>query len=170
MGRLIAVGVAKVLLLVAYMAPASAQESLPPGPQSATPPFVHAGPSSVATKPGGRSVAPLFRAAQLLTTAQLRSGPRLDDDLVQVIPEGNIVGVARCAGGWCAVLWKGRRGFVTADALRMAPPRSDGSYPAYNDLMTAYHGGASDDNGPPNFTWAAFVGVGYGPNSHPHHP
>jgi hypothetical protein len=90
---------------------------------------------------------------------QLRFGPSG--------PPGDLVGVARCAGEWCAVLWKGRRGFAIVDVLSIAGQGPDGTYPVYGEgLTTAYHGGASDANWPPNFSWAAFVGLGYGPHSH----
>jgi len=161
-----AVGMA--LLLVAFLAPASAEESLPAGssPKSAARPSSPADPHVVAAKPPNGARA-RFRAAHLLATVPLRSGPGANYDLVQVVPQGDLVGVARCAGGWCAVLWKGRRGFATADVLAVPEQGQDGAYPVYDEgPTTAYHGGASDANWPPNFSWAAFVGLGYGPHSH----
>jgi hypothetical protein len=156
------------LLLLAFLAPASGEESLLAGssPKNAARPSSPAGPLVVATKPpnGPR---PTFKSAYLLATVPLRSGPGANYDLVQVVPQGDLVGVARCAGGWCAVLWKGRHGFATADVLSIAGQGPDGTYPVYDEgLMSAYHDGASDANWPPNFSWAAFVGLGYGPHSH----
>jgi hypothetical protein len=161
-------GVWVALLLVGVRGPASGEESLPAGssPKNAARAATPAGPHVVATKtPNGAR--PAFKAAYVLATVPLRSGPGANYDLVQVVPQGNLVGVARCAGGWCAVLWKGRRGFATADVLSIGEQRPDGTYPVYDEqLTTAYRGGASDANWPPNFSWAAFVGLGYGPHSH----
>ena len=168
MGRIaIGAGMAMAWLLLAPVAPASAQVS-PPAGRSPKSTAVPAGPDVVTAKSRG-AARPLFRAAYLPTTVQLRSGPGRNSDLVQVIPAGNMVGVAKCSDGWCAVVWKGRRGFAPADTLVLAEPRPDGTYPAYKDEVTAaYHGGAGDNNWPPNFSWEAFVGLGYGPNSHYH--
>jgi hypothetical protein len=161
-------GVWVALLLVAFLVPASGEESLPAGslPKNAARPSSPAGLHVVATKPSN-GARPTFRAAYLLATAPLRLGPGANYDLVQVVPEGDVVGVARCAGGWCAVLWKGRRGFATADVLNIPEQGPDGTYPIYDErLTTASHGGANNANWPPNFSWAAFVGLGYGPHSH----
>jgi Bacterial SH3 domain len=161
-------GVWVALLLVAFLAPASGEESLPAGssPKNAARSSSPAGPHVVATKPpNGASLT--FKAAYLLATVPLRSGPGANYDLVQVVPQGDLVGVARCAGGWCAVVWKGRHGFASADVLNVVEPGPDGTYPVYDEaLTTAYHGGAGEANWPPNFSWAAFVGLGYGPHSH----
>jgi|SRR5215472_18788331 len=161
-------GVWLALSLVAFPVPAWAEESLPAGsaPKSAARPSRPAGSHVVATKPSN-SARPTFRAAYLLATVPLRAGPGANYDLVQVVPQGDLVGVAGCSGGWCAVLWKGRRGFATAGVLSIAERSSDGAYPAYDEgLTTPNHGGTSDANWPPNFSWAAFVGLGYGPHSH----
>jgi hypothetical protein len=156
------------LWLVAFLVPAWAEESLPAGssPKSAARPSRPGGLHVVATKPSN-GARPTFRAAYLLATVPLRAGPGANYDLVQVVPQGDLVGVAGCSGGWCAVLWKGRRGFATAGVLSIAEQSSDGAYPIYDEgPTTAYHGGTSDANWPPNFSWAAFVGLGYGPHSH----
>jgi hypothetical protein len=160
MNRLSSVGVAAIALsLAAVVAPASAQQSPPEG---ATPPLRGAAASRFATAkpPAGHPVRPAY----LLTTVNLRSGPGTNYSLVQVVPEASTVGVAKCSDGWCAVAWKGRRGFAPAGTLTIAEPGPDGSYPPFDEeLASAYHG---DPGWGPNFSFGAAFDVTFGYHSH----
>ena len=129
-------------------------------------PSIAAGPDVAASKSRG-AARPFLRAAYSSTTVQLRSGPAANSDLVRVIAAGTMVGVAKCSDGWCAVVWKGRCGFAAADSLILAEPGPNRTYPTYKEeVTTARGGGGGEPNWPPNFSWKAFVGLGYGPNSH----
>ena len=103
----------------------------------------------------------------MLATVGLRSGSGANYELIQVVPEGSMVGVATCSAGWCATVWKGRRGYAPTSALSIAPASPDGTYPPYADEPVAYHGGSGDDDQRPNISvGAAFdITFGYGPHS-----
>jgi hypothetical protein len=61
--------------------------------------------------------------------------------------------------GWCAAVWKGRRGFAPTGALSIAPAGPDGTYPPYVEEPAAYHGGAGDDDQRPNISVGAAFDV-----------
>jgi len=167
MNRLSSAGTvaATALWLVAFMAAGSAQESLPAGPSAdgAAPPPA---PRAIAARPSPGGSRQRFRPAYVVTGSELRSGPGAQYQLVQILPEGITVGVTRCSGAWCEVVWRNRRGFASASVLSIDEagpaydlPPDDGAPPAY-DGGPGYMGA--------NFTWGVAVGIGYGPHSHYH--
>jgi hypothetical protein len=156
---------ATALSLLTFATPASPQQS----PLSASSPAVSAPGGAVAKAPA-RARRP-FRPAYVLATINLQSGPGSNYNLIQVIPEGSTVGVDTCSGGWCATVWKRRRGFAPADALSIAQAGADGSYPPYEDeLAPAYAGGPASDASGLTFSVGAGVDVlfGYGSSSRWH--
>lgn len=161
MGRLRSIGAvaATVGSLIVCAASGSAQSF----PDSAARPAA-AEPHGLAAKPPPGSGGQRFAPAYVLTGVELRSGPGARYDLVQVIPEGNTVGVARCAGAWCEVVWRDRRGFAAASALSVGEPG-----PAAASALPGY-GGAdpADYGGGPHVFLGFDVGFGYGPHSRWH--
>jgi hypothetical protein len=154
---------ATVLSLLIFATPASSQQS-PLSPSAASPHGVRI------AKAAARTRRP-FRPAYVLATINLQSGPGSNYNLIQVIPEGSTVGVDTCSGGWCATVWKRRRGFAPADALSIAQAGPDGSYPPYEDEPgPAYAGGPASDASGLTFSVGAGVDVlfGYGPSSRWH--
>jgi Bacterial SH3 domain len=160
MTRLTSAGtvVATALSLIALAASGSAQESLPDSvARPAAEPHVTAKPS-----PGGDRQQ--FRPAFVITGVELRSGPGARYGLVQVVPEGTTVEVAKCSGGWCEVVWRSRRGFASASALSIGEAGAAGAYllPGYEGGEPAYYGAR------PTVFLGFSVGWGYGPHSHWH--
>ncbi len=60
----------------------------------------------------------------------MRSGPGTQYRVIATIPRGGRVEVRGCSGGWCDVVWAGRRGFASERFLsRGVPPRAGGGIP-----------------------------------------
>jgi len=64
------------------------------------------------------SAAPaLADPAYVKSTVHLRAGPGTDNESLGKIPAGSLIDASNCAEGWCAVDWKGKKGFSIATAL-----------------------------------------------------
>jgi SH3 domain-containing protein len=151
---------ATALSLIAFAASGSAQQSLPDG---VAPPAA-AEPHGITAKPSPGSGRQQFRPAFVMTGVELRSGPGARYGLVQVVPEGTTVDVAKCSGGWCDVVWRSRRGYASASALSIGEAGAAGAYvlPGYEGAVPAYYGAQ------PTVFLGFSVGWGYGPHSHWH--
>jgi hypothetical protein len=146
--RLVGTAAATALSLTAFVASGSAQE-LPNIPE---PHVITAVPEPrvITAKPLPSNARQPLRPAYMIEGAKLLSGPGVHYGLVQVIPEGTTVGVAKCSGDWCEVVWKNRRGFAPAETLSIAgADRASGYFlPPYGYEEPDYYGG-------PSFFWGA---------------
>jgi hypothetical protein len=52
----------------------------------------------------------------------MRVGPTGKAGIVQRIPQSAEIEVEKCARTWCRVSWRGRFGYVPADAVVLGPP------------------------------------------------
>jgi hypothetical protein len=52
----------------------------------------------------------------------MRAGPTGKAGAVQRIPQSAEIEVEKCARGWCHAWWRGRFGYVPADAVVLGPP------------------------------------------------
>jgi hypothetical protein len=139
--RLVGGAAAGVLSLIAFVASGSAQESPPPNIPE---------PHVITAKPLPSSARQPLRPAYMIEGAKLLSGPGVHYGLVQVIPEGTTVGVAKCSGDWCEVVWKNRRGFAPAETLSIA-----GADRASGYFLPPYGYEEPDYNSGPSFFWGA---------------
>lgn len=71
------------------------------------------------------------------TALNLRDGPGTGYAVITSMPEGAMVDVQECRGNWCALYWRGFRGYASASYLatpyyaerpRYAPPPRYGAY------------------------------------------
>jgi len=53
-----------------------------------------------------------FKPLPTVGATNLRKAPRIDSEVLTVIPRGTTVGVADCRNGWCRVSWNGRHGYA----------------------------------------------------------
>lgn len=80
-------------------------------------------------------------AAAIVTNAlNLRTGPGTFHEVITAMPAGAEVGVVNCSGAWCAVNYRGMRGYASSAYLEgpnvVGPPvvvRSRNSAPRYYD-------------------------------------
>lgn len=78
-------------------------------------------------------VAPAF--AELAMTGApvaMRTRPAGKARIVQHIPRTAEIDVVRCARGWCRASWRGRFGYVPADAVVFGPSPGDAATPLAN--------------------------------------
>jgi hypothetical protein len=52
----------------------------------------------------------------------MRSGPTGNAGVVQRIPQSAEIDVEKCVRNWCRVSWRGRFGYVPAEAVVIGPP------------------------------------------------
>jgi uncharacterized protein YraI len=52
----------------------------------------------------------------------MRAGPSGKAGIVQHIPQTAEIELLKCARGWCRVSWRGRFGYIPADAVVFGPP------------------------------------------------
>ncbi len=52
----------------------------------------------------------------------MRVGPTGKAGIVQRIPQSAEIDLEKCARAWCRVSWRGRFGYVPADAVVLGPP------------------------------------------------
>jgi hypothetical protein len=52
----------------------------------------------------------------------MRGGPTGKAGVVQLIPQSAEIYVEKCAGGWCRASWRGRFGYIPAEAVVFGPP------------------------------------------------
>jgi hypothetical protein len=52
----------------------------------------------------------------------MRGGPTGKAGVVQLIPQSAEIDVEKCAGAWCRASWRGRVGYVPAEAVVFGPP------------------------------------------------
>jgi hypothetical protein len=52
----------------------------------------------------------------------MRAGPTGKAGVVQRIPQGAEIVLEKCVGNWCRASWRGRLGYIPADAVVLGPP------------------------------------------------
>jgi Bacterial SH3 domain len=52
----------------------------------------------------------------------MRAGPTGKADVVQRIPQGAEIVLEKCVRNWCHASWRGRSGYILADAVVLGPP------------------------------------------------
>jgi hypothetical protein len=52
----------------------------------------------------------------------MRAGPRGNAGVVQRIPQSAEIEVLKCARNWCRASWRGRFGYIPAEAVVLGPP------------------------------------------------
>ena len=82
------------------------------------------------------SSAALASDARTATALNLREGPGTNYARIATMPAGAIVDVKGCRGGWCGVIWKGRKGYASqrrlaADYAQLVEPEVWPIFPAY---------------------------------------
>lgn len=63
--------------------------------------------------------------AELAMTGEpvtMRAGPTGKAGVVQRIPQSAEIDVAKCVHNWCRASWRGRAGYILADAVVFGPP------------------------------------------------
>ena len=68
----------------------------------------------------------LAKPAYVTVTVNLRSAPGTTNEIVGKIPAGSLIDADNCTGGWCAVTWQDKSGFVIQTAIDLSgrvPPR-----------------------------------------------
>ena len=63
-----------------------------------------------------------FKPSATIAKTKLRKAPRIDSEILTVIPKGTTVVVGDCRGGWCRVSWNGRGGYAIGSNLGLAMP------------------------------------------------
>jgi hypothetical protein len=151
-------------------APRTTDPAVPPAPDIGQPEGPAPRARDAAVPPAldpGQPAGPRLRPASVLTTVKLRSGPGTTYDVLDVIPTGMTVRVANCSAGWCATIWKGKRGFATSGALKIGAAGPIGAYtpnsgPGYMAAPSGYYGYYGYYGGP--YYWGqVHTGVGDGP-------
>ena len=90
----------------------------------------------------------------------MRIAPTGKAAIVQRIPNSAEIDVLKCARGWCDTWWRGRFGYIPADAVVLGPPRatlpSDALPPPVAYTLPTYVT-------PPVWRWdGAYVGANWG--------
>ena len=95
----------------------------------------------------------------------MRAGPTGKAGIVQHIPQRAEISLQKCLRNWCRASWRGRSGYVPAEAVVLAPPLA--ALPG--DKMPPPVGAASPTHTtPPAWRWTGpYMGVngGFGSNS-----
>jgi len=95
----------------------------------------------------------------------MRAAPAGKAAVVQRIPQSAEIDLLRCARGWCHASWRGRFGYIPADAVVLGPPSAtlpgDGLPPPLVSVQPTYVT-------PPAWRWTgAYVGGSWGFGSSP---
>jgi hypothetical protein len=74
----------------------------------------------------GFSIAPIAPATAELamtgTSVTMRAGPTVNAAVVQRIPQRAEIVLEKCVRNWCRASWRGRFGYIPADAVVLGPP------------------------------------------------
>jgi len=72
----------------------------------------------------------------------MRAGPSGRAGIVQRIPRSAEIELIRCARGWCHASWRGRFGYIPAEAVVLGPPPAtlpgDGLPPPFVNVQPTY--------------------------------
>lgn len=95
----------------------------------------------------------------------MRDGPTGKAMVVQRIPQTAEIEVLKCARGWCHASWRGRFGYIPAEAVVLGPPPAtlpgDQMPPPFVNVQPTYAA-------PPVWRWTgAYVGGSWGLGSSP---
>jgi hypothetical protein len=95
----------------------------------------------------------------------MRAGPTAKAGVVQRIPGSAEIDVVKCARGWCRASWRGRFGYIPAEAVVLGPPPA--TLPG-EDLPPPVVYASPTYTTPPVWQWTgAYVGGNLGFGSSP---
>jgi hypothetical protein len=90
----------------------------------------------------------------------MRAGPTGKAGVVQRIPQSAEIDVLKCARGWCRVSWRGRFGYVPAEAVVLGPPTAT----LHGEMPPPVVDAQPTSAKPPAFRWTGpYVGGNMGP-------
>jgi Bacterial SH3 domain len=61
-----------------------------------------------------------FKPRTTITQTNLRKGPRMESEILTLIPKGTTIGVGDCVNGWCRVSWNRQDGYAIGRNLGIA--------------------------------------------------
>jgi hypothetical protein len=95
----------------------------------------------------------------------MRAGPNGKAGLVQRVPQSAEIEVLKCARNWCRASWRGRFGYIPAEAVVLGPPPA--TLPG-DKMPPPVVNGPSTDPKPPARLWTGpYIGLngGFGSGS-----
>jgi hypothetical protein len=95
----------------------------------------------------------------------MRAGPNGKAGLVQRVPQSAEIEVLKCARSWCRASWRGRFGYIPAEAVVLGPPPA--TLPG-DKMPPPVVNGPSTDPKPPARLWTGpYIGLngGFGSGS-----
>jgi hypothetical protein len=83
----------------------------------------------------------------------MRAAPTGKAGIVQRVPQNAQVDVGKCARDWCRASWRGRSGYIPAEAVALGPPRAS---LAGDKMPPPFVNAPPADATPPAWQWQGF--------------